>query len=40
VPTQTPEEVLASHGLHRGPRQVLDPAKGLAVVTWQRSNTD
>jgi dihydrofolate reductase len=40
VPTQTPEEVLASHGLHRGPRQVLDRAKGLAAVTWQRSNTD
>jgi hypothetical protein len=38
VPTQTPEEVLASHGLHRGQRQVLDPAKGLAVVSWQRSS--
>ena len=36
VPTRTPEEVLASHGLNRGQRQVLDPAKGLAIVSWQR----
>ena len=36
VPARKPEEVLASHGLHRGPRQVLDVAKGLEVVTWQR----
>jgi hypothetical protein len=27
--------MLASHGLHSGPRQVLDPAKGLAVIGWQ-----
>lgn len=38
VPTRTPEEVLASHGLDRGQRQVLDPAKGLAIVSWQRSS--
>ena len=38
VPTRTPEEVLASHGLHRGQRQVLDPAKGLVIVSWQRSS--
>ena len=38
VPTQTPEEVLASHGLERGQRQVLDFAKGLAIVSWQRSS--
>lgn len=37
VPARTPEEVLASHRLERGPRQVLDAAKGLAVVSWQRS---
>ena len=37
VPMRTPEDVLASHGLVSGPRQVLDPAKGLAVVTWQRT---
>ena len=36
VPTRTPEEVLASHGLHRGIPQVLDPAKGLTVVAWER----
>jgi hypothetical protein len=38
VPTRTPEDVLASHGLSRGQRQVLDSAKGLAVVSWQRSS--
>ena len=38
VPTRTPEEVLASHGLDRGQRQVLDPAKGLVIVSWQRSS--
>ena len=38
VPSRTPEEVLASHGLERGPRQVLDAAKGLVVVSWQRSS--
>jgi len=36
VPARTPEDVLASHGLHRGERQVLDPAIGLAVVSWRR----
>jgi dihydrofolate reductase len=36
VPTRTPEEVLASHGLANGRRQVLDPAKGLVTVSWQR----
>jgi dihydrofolate reductase len=35
VPALTPEDVLASHGLHVGRRQVLDPAIGLAVVRWQ-----
>ena len=38
VATRTPEEVLASHGLHRGQRQMLDPAKGLVIVSWQRSS--
>jgi dihydrofolate reductase len=36
VPTRTPEEVLVSHGLDRSRRQVLDPAKGLAIVSWRR----
>jgi dihydrofolate reductase len=37
VPQQTPEEVLASHGLAPGPPQVLDAASGLSVVGWQRA---
>src|SRR5215813_230264 len=35
VPTRTPEEVLARHGLEPGPRQVLDAAKGVTVVGWR-----
>jgi dihydrofolate reductase len=35
VPDRTPEQVLTSHGLAPGRRQVLDPAKGLVVVSWQ-----
>ncbi|HEY3846402.1 MAG TPA: hypothetical protein VGL95_04750 [Acetobacteraceae bacterium] len=38
VPMQTPEEVLASHGLHAGLRQMLDLAHSLTVVDWQRSS--
>ena len=38
VPTRTPEEVLGSHGLDRGQRQVLDPVKGVAIVSWKRSS--
>jgi hypothetical protein len=38
VPTRTPEEVLASRGFHCGQRQFLDSAKGVAVVSWQRSS--
>lgn len=38
VPKRTPEEVLASHGLVPGRQRVLDPAKGLVVVSWQRSS--
>jgi hypothetical protein len=38
VPRRTPEEVLASHGLAPGERQVLDPAKGLVVVSWRRAS--
>jgi dihydrofolate reductase len=37
VPTWTPEEVLLSNGLVRGHRQVLDPAVGLVMVSWQRA---
>ncbi len=39
VPARTPEEVLARHGLHRGNRQVLDPGKGVAVVSWYRAQS-
>jgi dihydrofolate reductase len=39
VATRIPEEVLACHGLHPGQRRVLDPARGLVVVSWQRSST-
>jgi dihydrofolate reductase len=38
VPMRSPEEVLASHGLGRGQRQMLDAAKDLAMVSWQRSS--
>jgi hypothetical protein len=37
VPARTPEEVLTSHGLSPGERQVLDADKSVAVVSWQRS---
>lgn len=37
VPARTPEEVMASHGLARGERQILDAAKDLAVVSWVRA---
>ena len=35
VPNRTPEQLLTSHGLAPGRRQVLDPEKGLVVVSWQ-----
>jgi dihydrofolate reductase len=38
VPLRTPEEVLASHGLASSQRQLLDAAKGLALVAWHRSS--
>jgi dihydrofolate reductase len=37
VPERTPEEVLASHGLEPGERQVLDAANGLTLISWRRS---
>jgi dihydrofolate reductase len=37
VPTQTPEDVLASHGLHPGERRVLDAQADASLVTWTRS---
>jgi dihydrofolate reductase len=37
VPARTPEDVLASHGLVPDPRQTLDPAHGLTMVSWRRA---
>jgi len=37
VPAQTPEDVLASHGLHPGERRVLDAQADASLVTWTRS---
>jgi hypothetical protein len=36
VPGQTPEEVLAGHGLHAGERRALDAAADASLVTWTR----
>jgi len=36
VPMQTPEAVLASHGLEPGEPQMLDPTEGLVMVSWRR----
>ena len=38
VPTRTPEEVLGCRGLDRGRHRILDPAKGLVLVSLQRSS--
>jgi hypothetical protein len=35
-PDRTPEHVLAEHGFKAGPEQMLDPAKGVTLVTWRR----
>jgi dihydrofolate reductase len=37
VPQQTPEQMLAAHGLTPDPPQVLDAAIGLTVTSWRRS---
>ena len=37
VPTRTPEQVLASHGLDRSEQNVLDLKNGLVIVSWHRS---
>jgi dihydrofolate reductase len=36
VPVQTPEKILASHGLVADPPVVLDAGKGLMMVSWRR----
>ena len=37
IPAQTPEHVLASHGLNPGERRVLDAQAEATLVTWTRS---
>ena len=37
VPAQTPEEILASHGLAPGPQQLLDAEEAVTVVSWWRA---
>ena len=37
VPTHTPEQVLAAHGMHCAERRALDAAKRLMLETWCRS---
>ena len=36
VPVQTPEQILAAHGLIPDPPVALDPARGLMRVSWRR----
>lgn len=35
VPVQTPEEILAAHGLVPDPPVALDPDRGLTMVSWR-----
>jgi hypothetical protein len=37
VPAQTPEQILASHGLKPGTAEMLDPDHGVSVTPWCRS---
>jgi dihydrofolate reductase len=37
VPAQSPEDVLAGHGLRPGERRVLDEKADASLVTWTRS---
>jgi hypothetical protein len=37
VPVQTPQEILARHGLKAGQSQMLDAANGVSVTPWRRS---
>jgi dihydrofolate reductase len=36
VPAQSPQTILAAHGLKAGEAQLLDPAHGIAVTPWRR----
>jgi hypothetical protein len=35
VPVQTPEQILAAHGLRPDPPVALDPEKGVMLVSWR-----
>ena len=37
VPRQTPQQVLAQHGLTAGENQILDEAHGVTVTPWRRA---
>jgi hypothetical protein len=37
VPAQTPEQILAQHGLVADRPRVLDAAHGLTVTVWRRA---
>jgi hypothetical protein len=36
IPAKTPEEVLAAHGLYPDRRHIIDPAKGVIMLSWRR----
>jgi hypothetical protein len=36
VPAQSPQAILAAHGLKQGDAQMLDPAHEVSVTPWQR----
>ena len=37
VPRQSPQEILAAHGLRAGDAQILDGANGVSVTPWRRA---
>jgi dihydrofolate reductase len=36
VPAQSPQQILAAHGLHAGDAKILDAANAVSVTPWQR----
>jgi dihydrofolate reductase len=36
VPAQSPEAIMASHGMDPGPQKMLDAARSIGVVAWRR----
>ena len=37
VPRQSPQQILAAHGLSAGDAQILDSADGVSVTPWRRA---